>query len=402
MIETDQKLPLDGITVIDFATLLAGPVSTTILGDFGATVIKVEQPKIGDPTRGLPMIEDGRHFGWLNEGRNKKTITLNLRTDEGQKLAHRLAEKADIVVLNFRPGQAEKWHIGPEDLHRTNPNLIVSLVSAYGQTGPYSSKGGFDRNISAFAGLTHATGYPDQPPVRSGYATVDYMTAYLNAYGIMLALYNRDMNDSGGEVIDVCLAEAAFRSTESALIDYSLTGNVRQRTGNRNVAFAPAENFETKDGKILVINAGTDRLFNKLVAVMEQPEILTNPHFENRIARTLCQDELYEIIGKWVKQMTAEEGLKLMDEAGIPADLVRDMAELAHDPHLREREAVMEVTDPEKGKVLIPGVFPKMKNARGRVKFLGARLGEYNQEILGDLLGVSSEELSKLEKKGVI
>ena len=402
MNNSDQKLPLEGITVIDFATLLAGPVAATFLGDFGATVIKVEQPEIGDPTRGLPMIEDGRHFGWLNEGRNKKTVTLNLRTDEGQKLAHRLVEKADVVLLNFRPGQAEKWNLGAEDLHRTNPDLIISQVSAYGQTGPYSPKGGFDRNVSAFAGMTFTTGFPGQPPVRSGYAMVDYMTAYLNAYGIMMALYNRDVNGSGGEVIDVCLSEAAFRSSESALTDYSLTGKVRERTGNRNEGFVPAENFETKDGKILVINAGTDRLFEKLVAVMGQPEILANPHFENRIARTLCQEELYEIIGKWVKSMTADEGLKLMDDAGIPADLVRDIADLAHDPHMREREAVMEVTDPEKGKVLIPGVFPKMQKAPGRVKFLGARLGEYNQEVFGEGLGLSVEELSELQKKGVI
>ncbi|MBT3225470.1 MAG: CoA transferase [Deltaproteobacteria bacterium] len=402
MNEMDRKLPLEGITVIDFATLLAGPVAATFLGDFGATVIKVEQPKIGDPTRGLPMIEDGRHFSWLNEGRNKKTVTLNLRTDEGQKLAHRLVEKADVVMLNFRPGQAEKWNLGAEDLHRTNPNLIISQISAYGQTGPYREKGGFDRNVSAFSGLTYATGYPDQPPVRSGYAVVDYMTAYLNAYGIMMALYNRDVNNSGGEVIDVSLSEAAFRSSESALIDYSLTGKVRERSGNRNTGFVPAEDFDTKDGRILVINAGTDRLFGKLVAVMGQPEILQDPRFENRFARTMHQDALYEIIGNWVKERTAAEGLQVMDEAGIPADLVRDIAELAHDPHMRERDAVMEVTDPEKGKVLIPGVFPKMKKAPGRVKFLGARLGEYNQEIFGDYLGLSAEELSELKEKGVI
>jgi len=397
-----EKLPLEGIIVIDFATLLAGPVAATFLGDFGATVIKVEQPKIGDPTRGLPFVEDGRHFGWLNEGRNKKAVTINLRTEEGQKLAHKLAAKADVVLLNFRPGKAEEWNIGPEDLHKTNPDLIISLVSAYGQTGPYRKKGGFDRNASAFAGMTYVTGYPDKPPVRSGYAMVDYMTAYLNAFGVMMALYNRDVNRSGGEVVDVTLVEAAFRSSESALTDYSVTGNIRGRSGNRNVGFVPAENFETKDGRILVINAGTDYLFHKLVALMEKPEILEDPKFENRVARTMCQDELYEIIGEWVKGLTAEEGLKMMDEAGIPADLVRDIGELANDPHMREREAVMEFDDPEKGKVLIPGVFPKLSKAPGRVEFLGARLGEHNREILGDFLGLSDDDLKALEEKEVI
>lgn len=397
-----KKLPLEGIVVIDFATLLAAPVAATFLGDFGATVIKVEQPGVGDPTRGLPFSEDGRHFGWLNEGRNKKAVTLNLKTDEGQRLAHRFAEKADVVLLNFRPGKAEGWGIGPQDLHKTNPNLIISMVSAYGQTGPYSKKGGFDRTASAFAGMTYVSGYPDAPPVRSGYAMVDYMTAYLNAFGIMTALYNREVNNGGGEVIDVTLAEAAFRSSESALTAYSLTGNIRERTGNRNIGAVPAEDFETRDGKILVINAITDPLFEKLVRVMGQPEILQDPLFENRFARTMNQDKLYEIIGRWVKGLTAEEGLNLLDEAGIPADLVRNIAELAEDKHMLERKAVMPFEDSEKGRVLIPGIFPKLARHPGRVEFLGARLGEHNREIYGDFLGLSPDEINELEKKGVI
>lgn len=397
-----KNLPLEGIIVVDFATLLAAPVAATFLGDFGAKVIKVEQPGVGDPTRGLPFVEDGRHFGWLNEGRNKKAITLNLKTEEGQKLVHLFAEKADVFVLNFRPGKAEAWGIGPEDLHRTNPNLIISMVSAYGQTGPYSHKGGFDRNASAFAGMTYVSGYPDAPPVRSGYAMVDYMTAYLNAFGIMMALYNRNVNNSGGEVIDVTLVEAAFRSSEAALTNYSVTGDIRQRTGNRNIGFVPAENFETSDGKILVINAGTDPLFEKLVQVMGQPEILQDPLFENRFARTMNQDKLYEIIGEWVKGLTAEEGLSLLDEAGIPVDLVRNIAELAEDKHMLEREAVMPFYDPQKGRVLIPGVFPKLKGSPGRVEFLGARLGEHNREIYGDFLGLSPQKIDELEETGVI
>jgi len=397
-----NKLPLEGIVVVDFATLLAAPVAATFLGDFGATVIKVEQPGVGDPTRGLPFVEDGRHFGWLNEGRNKKAVTLNLKTEEGQKLAHRFAEKADVFVLNFRPGTAESWGIGPQDLHKTNPNLIISMVSAYGQTGPYSKKGGFDRNASAFAGMTYVSGYPDAPPVRSGYAMVDYMTAYLNAFGIMMALYNRAVNNSGGEVIDVTLAEAAFRSSESALTDYSVTGKIRERTGNRNIGFVPAENFETRDGKILVINAGTDPLFDRLVRVMGKPEILQDPLFENRLARTMNQDKLYDLIGEWVKGLTAEEGLRLLDEAGIPADLVRNIAELAGDTHMLEREAVMPFDDLEKGRVLIPGVFPKLTKSPGRVEFLGARLGEHNREIYGGFLGLSTGQIDEFEKNGVI
>lgn len=396
------KLPLEGITVIDFATLIAAPGVATFLGDFGASVIKVELPEIGDPMRGKLAYPDGRSPIWLNEGRNKRTITLNLRTEEGQEIAHKLAAKADVVLLNFRPGQAEKWNLGAEDFHKTNPGLIVVQVSAYGQTGPYSKKGGFDRTIAAFSGNTYVTGYPDNPPVRTGYAQIDYMTAYLGAFGVMTALYNRDVNQTGGEVIDLSLAEAGFRCSESALMEYSMNGNIRERNGNRNPHFVPAEDFETRDDKILVINAGTDRLWNKLAHAMGQPELLEDERFNNTINRITNQDELYEIIAQWVKELTAEEGLKICDDAGVPADIIRNIAELADDPHMRERDAVMQFDDPEKGKILIPGVFPKLAKAPGRVEFLGPKLGEFNKEIYGDMLGLSDDELTRLGEKGII
>ncbi len=396
------KLPLEGITVIDFATLIAAPGVATFLGDFGASVIKVELPEIGDPMRGKIAYPDGRSPIWLNEGRNKKTITLNLRTQEGQQIAHKLAAKADVVLLNFRPGQAEKWDLGAKNFHKTNPKLIVVQVSAYGQTGPYSRKGGFDRTIAAFSGNTYVTGYPDSPPVRTGYAQIDYMTAYLGAFGVMTALYNRDVRNAGGEVIDLSLAEAGFRCSESALMEYSITGNIRERNGNRNPFFVPAEDFETKDDKILVINAGTDRLWKKLAYAMGQPELLEDERFNNTINRITNQDELYEIIAQWVKELTAEEGLKICDEAGFPADFIRNIADLADDPHMSERGAVMVFDDPDKGKVLIPGVFPKLAKAPGRVEFLGAKLGEFNKEIYGDMLGLSDDELNMLGEKGII
>ncbi|MCG6909087.1 MAG: CoA transferase [Deltaproteobacteria bacterium] len=396
------KLPLEGITVIDFATLIAAPVIATFLGDFGATVIKVEQPDVGEPMRHKLAFPDGRSPIWLNEGRNKKTITLNLRTEQGQEIAHKLAEKADVVLLNFRPGQAEKWNIGPEDLHKSNENLIVALVSAYGQTGPYSKKGGFDRTIGAFCGTTYVTGYPDNPPVRTGYAQIDYMTAYMGAFGVMTALYNREVNQTGGEIIDLSLAEAGFRCSEAALMDYSMTGSIRERTGNRNPHFVPAEDFETRDGRILVINAGTERLWKKLACAMGQPELLEDERFDNTINRIVNQNALYAIIANWVKELTAEQGLKICDDAGVPADIIRNIADLADDPHMRKREAVMAFNDPEKGDILIPGVFPKMLRFPGKVKFLGARLGEHNHEIYGGLIGLSNDEISKLKDNGVI
>ncbi len=397
-----SEMPLKGIIVLDFATILAAPVAATMLGDFGATVIKIEMPKVGDSTRAREIFPDGRSPGYLVEGRNKKAITLNLKTEEGQQLAHRLAEKADVAVFNFRPGVSERWNLGAEDLHKTNPNLILLKVSAYGQTGPYREKGGFDRTASTFAGTTYVTGYPDRPPVRSGYAMIDYMTAFLGAFGVMMALYNRDVNNAGGEVIDNSLVEAAFRSSESALAIYSLMGTIRERTGNRNPNVVPADDFETKDGKIIAVNAGTNKLFEKLAEAMGKPELVKDSRFEHHGVRIENQEPLYDIIAQWVKGLTAAEAVGILDEAGVPGDIMRNIKDLAHDHHMRERGAVLEFEDPEKGKILIPGVFPKLCNAPGRVQFLGAKLGEHNREIYEGVLGLSEEEIARLEKKGVI
>jgi crotonobetainyl-CoA:carnitine CoA-transferase CaiB-like acyl-CoA transferase len=388
--------------VLDFSTLLAGPVAATFLGDFGAKVIKIEEPRTGEFTRMIQVFQDGRSPSWLVEGRNKKCITLNLRTPEGQAIAHRLAQKADVVVMSFRPGQAEAWHLGAEDFHRTNPKLVILLVSAYGQTGQYAGKGGFDRTAQAFAGTTYVTGYPDRPPVRSGYALVDYMTAYLGAFGVMTALYNRDVHGAGGEVIDISLVEAAFRASESSLTTYSLTGKVREREGNRNPWMVPADDFESLDGRLVVINAGIPKLWEKLVQAMGKPELMEDPRFRTTSDRIQNQEEVYRIVGEWVKGHTAVEVVRMLDEVKVPADMIRNVADLAGDSHLREREAVLEREAPGMGKVLVPGVFPKLSRHPGEIRFLGAKLGEHNEEIYIGELGMTRGELAALKEKGVI
>ena len=322
--------------------------------------------------------------------------------EEGQQLAHRLVEKADVAVLNFRPGKAEEWNIGPQDLHRTNPELIILLVSAYGQTGPYRKRAGFDRTAQTFAGTTYVTGHPDQPPVRSGFALVDYMTAYMSAFGVMTALYNRDVNQSGGEVVDATLIEAAFRATESSITYYSMTGMVRERMGNRNPGVVPASNFETKDGRDLVMNANTPRMWHNLTHAMGMPELLDDPRFAKPEDKINNQNELYEIIGKWVKGLTADEAMEILEEAGVPSDYMRNVADLAEDPHMAAREAIIDFDHPTKGKIKIPGVFPKFSNHPGKVEHLGRNLGADNEEIYGGRLGMSADDIAKLKNKGVI
>jgi len=397
-----SKLPLEGIIVIDFSTLIAAPVIGSLMADFGAEVIKVELPKIGDPQRGAQLVGKGKSPTWLVGSRNKKTITLDLHKKEGQDIAKKLCAKADVVLLNFRPGVLEKWNLGSEVLHQINPELIICLVSGFGQTGPYKHRGGFDRTVSAFAGLTYTSGYPEHPPVRSGYPLVDYLTGYLGAFAVMMALYNRDVNHNRGEVIDLSLAEAAFKATGGSLPTYSLTRSIYERCGNRIKFFVPAENFETEDEKIIALNAGTEKLWKQLVKAMNREDLLTDKKFRKYLARIQNQDELYKLIGDWVKNKTTEEVMEILEKEGVPCETVNNIADLASDPHMLDREAVLKFTDPDYGKVLIPGIVPKLKNFPGRVNFLGAKLGEYNQEIYRKFLGLTNEEINKLKEKEII
>ncbi|MHA2006154.1 MAG: CaiB/BaiF CoA transferase family protein [Promethearchaeota archaeon] len=396
------KVPLEEIIVIDFSTLIAAPIVGTLIADFGAEVIKVEQPKIGDPQRATQIFGNRTNPTWLVGGRNKKTITIDLHKKEGQELAKKLCVKADVVLLNFRPEILEKWDIGAETLHKINPELIICLVSGFGQTGPYKNRGGFDRTISAFTGLTYTSGYAEHPPVRSGYPLVDYLTGYLGAFAVMMALYNRDVYKTGGEVIDLSLTEAAFKATGGSLPAFSVTGSIYERCGNRIRFFVPAENFETKDGDIIAINAGTEKLWKQLVNAMEREDLLLDKRFSKYSERIRNQDELYKIIGDWVKSGVAEKIMKILEKASVPCERVNNIADLATDPHMLDREAILNFEDPEYGKVLIPGIAPKLKKFPGQVKFLGAKLGEYNHEIFKEFLGLSQEEIKVLEEKEII
>jgi formyl-CoA transferase len=397
-----SRLPLEGVKVIDFSRIIAAPLIGTLLADFGADVIKVELPKVGDTTRGGGKPPGRRSLFWLTMNRNKKTITLDLHTEKGQMIARQLCSKADVVIFNFRPGVIEKWNLNPEELHKTNPELIIGLVSGYGQTGPYRIKGGYDRTVSAFSGLTYTSGYPEHPPVRSGFPLIDYLTGYLGAFAVMTALYNRDVNKNGGEVIDLSLTESAFKTSGGALSMYSKTGEIYERSGNRIPFVVPAENFETKDGRFVAINANSIKLWERLAGVMERTDLLKDERFKSVLDRIQNQDELYKILGDWVKNYTAEEIMQLLDKDGVPCEKVNNIADLAEHPHMHEREAIIEYDDYEFGKILVPGIVPKFKNFPGNIRFLGAKLGEYNKEIYQDFLGLSSEEFRVLKQKDII
>ncbi|MBI3734314.1 MAG: CoA transferase [Chloroflexi bacterium] len=404
---SSPPLALEGLRVLDVATILAGPVMTTMLGDFGAEVIKVEMPGRGDTTRQNPALGPGLSFIWLQEGRNKKSVTLDLHHPEGQDLLKRLVAVSDAMVENFRPGTLEAWGLGPEVLLGVNPRLVLLRLSGYGQTGPYRRKGAFDRNASAFGGGTYVTGYPEQPPVRSGYAVADYMAAYTGAFAVMTALYWRDARGpstgSGrGQVIDLALYEPILRASEASIPIYDRTRRVRERAGNTNPGVVPAANFLTADGQWIAINANTDRLWRRWARVMERDDLLTDERFATLPARTANADALYAIIDEWARTKTAAELMATLDAAQVPADVIASVADLFADPHIQARANIVRVPDERVGALAVPGVIPKMSATPGRIAHLGPDLGSSNEAIYSGLLGLTARELAALKDRGVI
>lgn len=361
---------LRGVKVLDAATVLAGPVSATMLGDFGADVVKIEDPAGGDFTRG-----PDRAPGWLQEGRNKRSVTLNLRTETGQELLHRLVPHFDVVVTNFRPPTLGRYRMLPEQLQPLNPRAVLLYITGYGLDGPYRDRGAFDRIASAYSGLTYVTGEPDRPPVRSGYAAIDYMSAYLAAFSVVTALYHRDVVSGRGQVIDLALYEAALRASEDAVPAFGFGGAVRERTGNTNPAVVPATEFVSADGRRVSVHAGTDPLFGRLAAVMGRPELAHDPSFADRFARARNQEQLYRIIGAWAACLTADELVGRLSAADVPAAPIMSVADLMRDPHLRARGSVVTAPDPELGEVTMVAPLPRMSATPGSVRWPGSRSG---------------------------
>ncbi len=399
---TNNTLPLSGIRVLDIGTLIGGPFGASLLAEFGAEVIKVEQPGVGDPMRTLGGEYQGIGLYWLEFARNKKSITLNLREKEGQDILKRLVKISDVLIENFRPGTLERWNLGYEELQQINPRLIFSRVSGFGQTGPYRDKYSFDRIATAFGGLTYVTGFPDAPPVRPGFNVADYMAGIFDALAIMIALYHRDGQQTGeGQMIDLALYEPIFRI--SALVQaYDKMGKIRERSGNVNPSIAPAETFQTKDGQWIVLIAGTDNIWRRLAKVMGREDLIDDPRFATIRKRVENMQELHQMVGEWMRSFTAEAVCKLFDEAGIPATKMYSIADIFQDPHYQARENLVDVETPQVGKVKMIGVIPKLSKTPGQIQWPGPALGQHNEEIYQGLLGLSAETLEEYKTRGII
>lgn len=399
---TVSALPLHGIRVLDMATVLAAPVTATFLGDFGAEVVKVEEPGKGDFIRGGGAGDARRSLQWVQEGRNKKSVTIDLRAEEGRNLVRSMLPHFDVVVTNYRPPTLEKWGLTPEAMAEINPRAIIVCITGYGLTGPYRDRGAFDRISSAFSGLTYVSGEPDRDPVRSGYSVIDYMSAYLAAFATVTALYHRDQQGGEGQIIDLGLYEAAFRASENALLTYGANGQVRERAGNRNLGIVPASDFATADHRRISVHAGTDALFRKLSLAIGQPELAADPRFATGAARVENQIELYRILSEWAAQITATDAVLLLSAANVPASPLMNVADIAADPHYLERGTIVTVHDVEHGALPMAAPLPRMSATPGSIRTLGPALGEHTDEVLAQLAGLDNDQIARLRAANVI
>ena len=394
--------PLSGLRVVEMGTLIAGPFCGQILGDFGAEVIKIEDPKVGDPMRqwgrSLPK---GLSPWWPVIGRNKKSVALDLRTAEGQDLARRLIRRADVLVENFRPGAMEKWGLGYDSLSAENPGLIMARVSGFGQSGPYSQRPGYGLIGEAMGGLRYVTGEPDRPPARAGISIGDSLAAMHAVMGILMALHARERTGRG-QVIDAALYESVLAVMENLVTEYDLTGYVRERSGSVLPGIAPSNAYPCAGGDMILIGGNGDTVFARLCEAMGRPELKMDPKFVDHAARGRHQAELDGIIAEWTATQGLETLLALMQANGVPASRVYRAPDMLADPQFQARDDIVEVAHPVFGKLKMQNAFPKLSATPGRVRWPGPALGEHTEAVLREVAGLGDGEIAELARKGVV
>ncbi len=393
--------PLSGVKVIELGQLIAGPFCTRVLGEFGAEVIKVESPSGGDPLRQWRKLYQGTSLWWLLQARNKQSVTVNLKSPDGQQIVRRLAAQADIVVENFRPGAMEKWGLGYEALARDNPGLVMVRLSGYGQSGPYRDKPGFGAIGEAMGGLRHVTGYPDRPPVRVGISLGDAVASLYGVIGALMALHQRDVNGGRGQVVDVALYEAVFSLMESLLPEYDVHEFVRERSGASLPGIAPSNTYTTRDGKFVVIGANGDSIFKRMMVAIGRADLADDPQLARNDGRAARSAELDEAIGAWCGARDLDEVLAVLDRAEVPAGKIYDIVDIVNDVHYRARGMIEQARLSDGRTLKIPGVVPKLSATPGGTRWLGPELGEHTASILQSL-GYDQQQIDDMRKRGVV
>jgi len=399
---TEATGPLKGLRVIEMGQLLAGPFCGQMMGDFGAEVIKVEQPKIGDPMRGWGREKPhGLSLWWPVIARNKKSITLNLREKAGADILKQLVAKSDILIENFRPGTMEKWGLGYDVLQKINPGLIMVRVSGFGQDGPYSSRPGYGAIGEAMGGMRYVVGDPSSPPSRMGISIGDQLAASFACMGALAALHHKDQTGEG-QVIDSAIYEAVLAMMESLITEYVEADYIRERSGAILPNVAPSNIYPTKDGQMVLIAANQDTVFTRLAAAMGQPELASNKRYATHGARGEYQTELDILVGEWTSTLDAEDLMTELDKFGIPQGKIYRAPDMLDDPHFKAREAIIKVAHPQFKNLKMQNVAPKFSKTPGKVRWTGPELGQHNDEVYGELLGMAEEVMQQLENEKII
>ena len=394
---------LAGIRVLDIATFVAAPFCGTIMAEFGAEVIKIEQPGEGDSLRRFgTMTDTGDTLVWLSEARNKKSVTLDLRTAEGADLFRRLVAKSDVVLENFRPGTMEKWGLGYADLAKINPRLVMLQVSAYGQTGPLKNKPGFARIAHAFSGLAYLAGEPGRPPVVPGSTSLaDYMSGLFGAVGVLIALRHADRTGEG-QTIDVALYESIFRVLDELAPAYDRFGYQRERMGPDTVNVVPHSHYETRDGSWVALACSNERMWGRLCRAMGRPDLIEDPRYSSTPERAERRAEVNAIVAQWVASLDVDEVLAACEANDAPVSKLLSISDIFANPQYRERENLRTLDDPRAGRLVVPAPVPRLSRTPSELRTAGPGLGDSNQEYLGDLLGLDGEQLADLKARNII
>ncbi|MFZ6726042.1 CaiB/BaiF CoA transferase family protein [Undibacterium sp. MH2W] len=406
--------PLAGIKVLELGTLIAGPFCSRMLAEFGAEVIKVESPGIGDPLRQWRVLKDGTSLWWSVQARNKKSLTLNMKSPEGQKIAQRLALDADIIIENYRPGVLEKWDLGYEKLKSLNPATIMVRLSGYGQTGPMRDQPGFGAIGESMGGLRYVSGHPDRPPVRVGISIGDSVAALHGVIGAMMALRHRDVTGGRwngktgeecvagqGQMVDVALYESVFNLMESLVPEFDVAGVVRERTGGALPGIVPSNTYTTGDGENIVVAGNGDAIFHRLMKAIDRDDLANDPQLmrnDGRVPRTV---EIDEAIQHWCSTQTIDSALTILQSADVPVGKIYSVRDMMSDPQFLARNMFEQHAFPDGTPIKVPAITPKMSETPGVTQWLGPELGQHNHDVLRQL-GYSDEEIAQLIDKKII
>jgi len=386
--------PLEGVRVIELGSLIAGPYAGALFAQFGADVIKIEPPTIGDPLRKWRKMDGDTSLWWYSQSRNKQSLTLNLKDPDAQEVLRRLVSEADVLIENFRPGTLEKWNLGWECLSKVNPRLVMLRVSGYGQSGPQAGQPGFAAIAEAIGGLRYLIGYPDRAPVRTGVSIGDTLASLYGVIGALMALRHAEATGDG-QVVDVSLVESVLAVTESLIPEYGADGTIRERTGSSLPGIAPSNTYTTRDGRYLVLAANGDSIFNRLMHAIGRSDIADDPQFKHNDGRAKASDELDTILGAWSASVTLTEALDILEAAEVPASGINSVAEVFEDAQIQARGSIERHALESGLNLCMPAAVPKLTKTPGGTRWLGPKLGEHNESIL-ESLGLDSVTILKV------